>query len=162
MPVRLQRIDDSNRTLFERLLQFYGHDLSEFEEHEPDFDGSFCDGARAKAYSDGSADVQIISIKGKPAGFIVCSVADGPRHSTVLDVFVLRCYRRLGIGSLAVETVLEGREGPWTAEFSADNRPALKFWRSFLTKSGFRSVRELTQDEGRSVRIEFDTRERSS
>jgi len=160
LPVRLQRIDDSNRPLLERLLQFYGHDLSEFEEQEPDGEGLFCDGGRIDAYSDADADVHVITIKGKPAGFVATkSVKDKPDGS-VLDLFVLRCYRRLGIGSLALETALQDRPGTWSAQFSAENRPALKFWRSFLQKSGYRSVRELTTDNGRTVRIEFDTKAR--
>jgi len=114
-----------------RLLELYLYDFTEFLPHELNEHGEF--GYRYLdhywATDEGETRLPfLIRANGKLAGFaLVRRVGDRPWK--MAEFFVLRMYRRAGVGSEAARAVFEKCPGAWEVHEVAANTPAQAFWR---------------------------------
>jgi predicted acetyltransferase len=65
------------------------------------------------------------------------------------EFFILRKYRRLGIGSQAAKLVFERFPGRWEMAVMKNNRPALSFWRCTIAAVIPENVEECEGDGNR-------------
>jgi predicted acetyltransferase len=84
-------------------------------------------------------------------------------HS-VAEFFVLRKYRRIGVGSRAAKILFERWPGSWEVAVARYNKPALSFWRKAIRASIEGTVEEYAGDFERQVGtvLCFDSRTRKS
>lgn len=122
----------SEKPMIENLFSLYLHDLSEFSAQEVDEHGRFL--------REGALDVWwerevlfpfLIRVDAKIAGFaLVCAaphVTRG-RDYRLNDFFVLRGYRRRGVGLAAARVVFDRFPGRWEVGWLPANMPAAAFW----------------------------------
>lgn len=78
----------------------------------------------------------LIRHAGAVAGFALTTrgspVSDDPDVMDVAEFFVLRRYRRSGVGRRAAEVLWHRFPGRWTVRVAAQNRNALAFWRGVV------------------------------
>jgi len=125
----------SDAVLLSNLLELYIHDLSAVFSHvELDANGRF-GYARLPLYfaEPGRRFAFIIRSGGRVAGFALAkrgspAVSD-PDVLDVAEFFVLRRYRRSGIGLQAALLLWNQLPGRWTVRVSEGNPDALDFWR---------------------------------
>jgi predicted acetyltransferase len=159
MPLHLTEVEAANVPLVERLLQLYWHDLSEFSSEEPQADAAFASGG-AKPWEDPDRHCHMVTLRGKPAGLLfTAESSDGGGHAVhqLTDVFILRCYRGLGLGEEAVLMAVRPLAGPWTAKVQNDNTPGLAFFRRILRRNAGRNYRELSSPCGSMRVFEFSS-----
>lgn len=65
-------------------------------------------------------------VDGRPAGFALVRLTD---PTELAEFFVLRKYRRGGIGTAAAREVIARHPGRWAVGQIAANAPATAFWR---------------------------------
>jgi predicted acetyltransferase len=128
---------EAERDLIEGLFQFYAYDFSEMSAPDsPDFpislDGRFGPYPYMESYWREAARVPlIIRVRGEPAGFALIndhSPTGAPVDRNMAEFFVMRRYRRGGVGSGAVRAILTGYPGRWQIAIAERNMVAKAFW----------------------------------
>jgi predicted acetyltransferase len=135
------------------LFQFYAYDLSDTFGLDVDGDGSFRI-ASLDAY--GSAPGQrafLITVVNKLAGFgLVEQRSRLTNDATVFDVaefFVMRKYRRRGVGEGAARALFDSFRGRWEVRQRAENAAATAFWRRVIGRYTGGRFEELQWDDAR-------------
>lgn len=141
------------RVAVENLLQLYIHDFSEqwagLDEPRGEVDeaGRFLDYPLDAYWSEPDHAPLLIRAGGRLAGF---ALLDAHSHSgseldrNMAEFFVLRKYRRGGIGTAAAQGIFSLYPGRWEAAVARRNTSALPFWRKAVaTHPKVESVEEL-------------------
>jgi predicted acetyltransferase len=119
------------------LLELYAHDFSEFHELKLGPDGRFGYPNLDSYWSDANRQPFLVWLDGQLAGFVL--VKKGSELSDRQDVwdmaefFVVRGYRRLGIGTQIAQDVWRKLPGPWEIRVMEGNRSAHAFWRHAIS-----------------------------
>jgi predicted acetyltransferase len=114
------------------LLELYAHDFSEFHRVEPGPDGRFGYPDLALYWSEPARYPFLIKVGGKLAGFVlVRRISQASGNDAVWDMtefFVLRAYRRRGVGREAAHCVWRQFPGRWQVRVMRANQTAHTFW----------------------------------
>lgn len=123
------------------LLQLYAHDFSEFHEVELGPDGRFAYRELPLIWSESGRHPFLVELDGKLAGFVL--VKRGSEISAneavwdMAEFFVIRGYRRRGIGTQVAREVWGRFPGRWQVRVMQSNVPACEFWaRAILESTG--------------------------
>ncbi len=118
--------------IFANLLELYAHDFSEFHELEVGADGRFGYNDLPLYWRDPNRHALLVRIGDKLAGFVlVRRISDISTNELIWDMaefFVLRRYRRHGVGNAAAHQVWRRFPGLWQVRVMQSNRDALRFW----------------------------------
>lgn len=152
--VCLERGEPSQRATLANLVQLYIHDFSEFlsvkQKLAVEEDGRFADLLRLDEYwSAADRSVWFIRAGGQLAGFALLnrhSHCNRPVDFNMGEFFVMRTFRRDGIGARAAIDLIQMHPGQWEIAVSARNPPALAFWPRVVAAAGVSDVETLQGD----------------
>jgi predicted acetyltransferase len=170
--VTLRQVPESQAQILTNLIQLYKYDFSEFAEIGSPYgevgpDGRFAyEGLDSYWREDGRVPL-IVQADGRLAGFILVnrwSALNRELDHSVGEFFVLRKYRRIGVGTRAAKALFERWPGRWEVGVAWYNKPALCFWRKAIRDSVDATVEECTGDGARwrGPVLCFENRERKS
>lgn len=109
------------------LLELYAHDFSEFYNVEIGEDGRFGYRQLPLYWSEPDRHPFLIRLDGKLAGLIL--VKKGAQGAwDMAEFFILRAYRRSGIGTKAAHDVWRRFRGPWQVRVMEANVSGRRFW----------------------------------
>jgi predicted acetyltransferase len=152
--VRLVAATRADAPVVERLLQLYEYDYSEYAAHAVDVDarGLFTTVDTEAIWRPGYR-VFLIEAGGKVAGFaFVTRDAShlGDDETWAIDeFFVLRRYRRQGVGERAARDLFDGFPGRWEVSELRENVAAQAFWRRVIDRYTGGRYREVELDDER-------------
>jgi predicted acetyltransferase len=132
--VVLDTATSSDAALLSNLLELYIHDLSgAFSDLEPGLDGRFGYPRLPLYWSERERRFAfLIRCDGRVAGFVLATrgspATEDPEVLDVAEFFVMRRYRRSGVGRRAACLLWRGLPGQWTVRVSEGNPGALLFW----------------------------------
>lgn len=130
------------------LLELYSHDMSEYFPVELGPDGRFGYRHLPSYWSEPSRFPFFIVEEGKLAGFALAMrgspATEEPDDLDVAELFVLRSFRRHGVGERAAARLWDTLPGRWVVRVLPANRGAMAFWE--------RAVRSYTSDYEASTR----------
>jgi predicted acetyltransferase len=146
----IAKIGPESRILLQNLLQYYVHDMAQWFAVDTQPDGSY--------FYDTSLlwekyDVYLVKAGDSIAGFAMVGLAADIAGSDMHEFFVIRRFRRTGIGAGMAEKLFALHPGEWLIRVLDDNAPAVPFWRA--TVAGYSSgagTEELRIVNGRSWR----------
>jgi len=100
----------------------------------------------------------VIRADGAVAGFALATrgspAAADPSVLDVAEFFVLRPYRRLGVGRLAARLLWSRLPGTWTVRVAEANRGGLAFWADVLREAALApTATALVNPDGRAWRV---------
>jgi predicted acetyltransferase len=140
----------AQRETLVRLVQLYLHDLSAVESWDVDESGSFGEDDLDGCWTEDRRHPFVIRANGKVAGFaVVDEGSDVTGDRSVYDMaefFVLRRWRRTGVGRAAVRDLLERFPGTWEIRPFPGYPAGEKFWRQICAESAVGGVSESTYD----------------
>jgi predicted acetyltransferase len=114
------------------LLQLYAHDFSEFHHLDLNPDGRFSYRDLPFYWSDSDRRPFLVTIDGKLAGFVLIKkgseISGNAAAWDMAEFFVIRVYRRQGIGTQIAQEVWKRFPGPWEVRVMESNVPAREFW----------------------------------
>lgn len=113
------------------LLELYAHDFSDFLQLELSEDGRFGYSHLPEYWSEPDHYPFLIRADGKLAGFVLVQ-----RKSDAWDVaefFVVRAYRRHGVGTQAAHQLWKQFPGIWQVRVRTANASALRFWTASIS-----------------------------
>jgi predicted acetyltransferase len=119
-------------TILANLLELYAHDFSEFHDIDLGADGRFGYQSLSLYWSEPDRHPFLVKMDGKLAGLVLVkrgSEVSGDK--TVWDMaefFVIRGYRRQGIGTQIAHEVWRRFQGAWEVRVMQSNTSAYHFW----------------------------------
>src|SRR5476649_2079830 len=119
------------------LFALYAHDMSEFVDVNVDDDGRFVIPASLATYFEGPEAAQrfpfLIRADGSLAGFaLVRQIATEPATYDMGEFFVLRKFRRSGLGRHVACSLFDRFAGAWEVRELPSNSAAQAFWRRII------------------------------
>jgi predicted acetyltransferase len=124
---------EAERAALENLVQLYCHDWSELTPLDVGADGRYAALALGPYWTDSGRHALLLRLSEKLAGFaLVAEHSHLTGAAGVFDMaefFVLRAYRRQGIGLAAAHTLFDRFRGPWEVRQRDENVAATAFWR---------------------------------
>lgn len=121
-----------DRAVLDQLLELYAHDFSEFTAADIDAVGRFGYRYLDGYWTEPDRHPFLVRVDGRIAGFVF--VRSGQPHD-MAEFFVMRKYRRSGIGRKVAHDVLARFPGEWQVRQIATNAAATSFWRSAIPVS---------------------------
>jgi predicted acetyltransferase len=147
----LQRATQADAELLSNLLELYIHDICDlFPAVELGPNGRFGYAKLPLYWSEPERRFAYLIRHGASiAGFALATrgspVTPNPDVHDVAEFFVLRKYRRLGVGRAAALRLWQGLPGAWTVRVSERNHRALEFWSGVIAASCGAANVETTQ-----------------
>ena len=120
---------EAERPVLRRLLQLYLHDLSEFARTDVDDDGEYDYAYLDNYWTNPERHPFLIRVSGRWAGFALVRACP---HWDMAEFFVVRKYRRQGVGRTAARAVFASFPGRWEVRQLRTNEAATTFWRSAI------------------------------
>ena len=150
MQIELVPASAAQLPLVRNLYQFYAYDSSDWEGEDVEVDGRFYihEPHLARYWQEPGWSAQLILADGFIAGFLLIERSELPGIDAAefADLFILRKYRRLGIGR-ALATQLLGDGTPWLVRFYQQDSLACAFWQRLLAGLPLPAVQVLPDDQ---------------
>lgn len=123
------------RPVVRHLLQLYLHDFSEFDGDEVDARGLY-HYPWVEEYWRAPNAAFLFKVAGNYAGFCLVDndVLLPNSEYSISEFFVLRKYRKRGLGRLAASSIFSSRPGAWEAAQHESNLPAQAYWRRVISE----------------------------
>ncbi len=120
------------------LLELYVYDFSELLGLEIGEDGRFGYPQLSLYWSEPARYPFLVRVDGELAGFVLVKKGEGVAGrrvvSDVAEFFVLRAYRRRGVGTRVAHDVWRRFPGQWEVRVMEENPSALQFWAAAVAK----------------------------
>ena len=159
------RQSPTDRAWLTNVYSFYLHDLSEFDDgyYRLSSDGRWEPDHLPCWLVDDTDSPLIIRASHERVGFALVNTAPSPHiipgaDYRLAEFFVLRSFRRAGVGRRAAFALFDGLPGIWEIRELPRNRAAIAFWRAIVTEYAAGQYEEtVTHEEVRQI---FDSRGR--
>ncbi len=162
--VHLQPATPEQAAALENLFELYAHDLSAAFELEIGDDGRFGAGRMARYWSEPERCFPFLLRVGSAlAGFALATrgspATSEPTDLDVAELFVLRRYRRSGVGRRAAGALWDRLPGHWIVRVAERNQGARLFWTRTVsdhTQRRFTEAQALIDNRSWTV-FQFDS-----
>ncbi|BAN48410.1 GNAT family N-acetyltransferase [Metapseudomonas resinovorans] len=148
--VELVQTGPEQADLIRNLYQYYAYESSDWEDEDVEVDGRFYihEEHLARYWQEPQWSAHLVLVDGFIAGFLLIERSElaGFDALELSDLFILKKYRRHGIGKTLVTQVLLGGDHDWLVRFYREDEVALAFWRSVLDELP-RPVRSVEPDD---------------
>jgi len=134
------------------LFELYAYDFSELLGLDLGDDGRFAVPSLAAYWEDPRRHPFLVRIDGKLAGFALVGqgsrLGDDPEVFDMAEFFVVRRYRRHGVGERVAVEIFNKFPGRWEVRQRPENTAATAFWRRVIGRyTGQRFVETQWDDE---------------
>jgi predicted acetyltransferase len=140
----ISRIGPESDVLLRNLFEHYCHDMSEWFDVDTEADGSYSYDTASVWASE--QEVYLATVDTSIAGFaLIGSGADWLGDTGARDVhefFVLRKFRRRGVGKQMAALLWNEHPGEWLVRVLEANAPAVLFWRTAISSYSTGSYEE--------------------
>jgi predicted acetyltransferase len=150
---------ESDKPILRNLLQYHAHDMSEFANKDAS-DADVNDAGLFEYagfivlddyWTDDKRHPFLVRVAGKLAGFAVMldeEFDDGGGCFFMVDFFILKKYRRQGIGQAVAHALFDQFPGEWQISEMARNLPAQAFWRKIISRYKSGAFGEQVTEDG--------------
>lgn len=136
MNCELQKALPEHIPVINNLMQFYMYDFSEYMELTVEPNGLFAAYDNLEDYwKEGNGKFPyLIKQAGRPIGFVLVRFIESPTRNyfSIAEFFVMRKYRRMGIGKAIATQVFDLHRGQWEVYQKENNKPAQAFWKKVI------------------------------
>ncbi len=151
--ISVSKVPAGQRHIIGNLLQLCLHDYSEFSpEWNVEPDGRFAYEWFDSYWQEVGRIPLLIQTDGTLIGFALInrwSVLDRSLDHAMAEFFILRKYRRMGVGSRAANLIFHSFPGRWEVAVAHNNAPALAFWHRAIPAAIQGAVEECERDDER-------------
>lgn len=129
MSLELVRASLSDKAVLRRLLQLYHYDFSAWNGDDVDEHGEFSHRYLDHYWTDSDSHPFLLRYAGRWAGFALVRT-EGVNDMS--EFFVMRKYRRTGVGREAAQRIFAMFPGAWQVRQLHGNDEATAFWRTVV------------------------------
>lgn len=127
---------DHQQEIMVNLFQYYLHDFSQFVDLKVNKKGRFEYPGLHLYWREAGRDPYFIYNDGHLAGFVLVNREEDERGEftghQIAEFFVLRGYRRQGIGQRSAHLIWDRYPGNWVVRVMKVNEGAVRFWKSAI------------------------------
>jgi predicted acetyltransferase len=137
MNFTLLQASDDHKMVIKNLMQFYIYDFSEYVRLDVEDNGSFAPYPDLNDYWGGDSKFPyIIKTNDKYVGFVLVKLVSSKDRScfSIAEFFILKKYRREGIGRAVAIKVFDLHKGNWEVYQRDSNKPAQIFWNKVISE----------------------------
>ncbi|MCZ2108156.1 MAG: GNAT family N-acetyltransferase [Dehalococcoidia bacterium] len=149
MKVTVETATLADKPVLRRLLQLYLYDFTEFAPADLDHHGEYPYRYLDHYWAPDANEERhpfLIRADGELAGFALVRHSDG-RAWQMAEFFVLRMYRRHGVGRQAALILFRTLTGDWQVAERRANAPGQAFWRHTIAEATNGNYREESDEE---------------
>jgi len=150
--VAVIRASPEQEPILANLLELYVHDFTEFRDIEIGPDGRFGYNRLPLYWSESGRHPFLVKIGNRLAGLILVKkgseVSGDATAWDMAEFFILRGYRKRGVGTQAAHQVWKQLPGRWEVRVMESNRMALDFWVNAISKFAGESIRPTRIEKG--------------
>ena len=150
--ISLELAHKDQKELMKNLMALYLHDLSSYvDDLEINQEGFLEYDGLDLFWEKKELIPLLIHYKGNVIGFVL--LASPPYAPKGIDIcihefFILRKYRKLGLGTKAIEELMQQYKGKYYVMQLEKNKPALEFWRNLYKKNPIDLVEKPVIQDG--------------
>jgi len=136
MTVQLVNAPASHKHIVKNLLQLYIYDFSEYVNCDVEDDGLYAYPHFEDYWLNDNRFAYLVVKDEKYAGFVFVKFVAEPSRSyfSIAEFFVLKKYRRTGIGKNIAHQIFNLHRGQWEVFEMENNKPAQLFWHSVINE----------------------------
>lgn len=149
MNILLEAVRVEDKSVLRNLLELCHHDYSEFNGMDLDTHGLYGYEYLDPYWTEPDRYPFFIRVEGKLAGFVMVSRFETPTSGdtyAIAEFFVLRKYRRQGVGKIAAYHIFDMFPGKWSIDQEPGNIPAQTFWRKIIAEYTHNNYQETTRE----------------
>ena len=138
MSIEVKRATLQDKQILSNLMEFYLYDFSGFMGWDVGDDGRFGDDDLNGCWTESWRHPFLVKVDGFNAGFVIAdgrSYLSKDKHTMDMgEFFILRKYRRQGIGYQVARHIFDKFPGNWEVRQLAENIDAQAFWRKVIAR----------------------------
>ncbi len=138
MKVELVEVKETEKSVLRQLMELYAYDFSEFDDEDVNEHGYFGYTYFDYYWTEDSRHPFFIKVDGKFAGFVLISdyayILKIGEAKSVTEFFVMRKYRRKGIGKSIAFDIFNRFPGKWEVIQHSENEPSKVFWEAVVAE----------------------------
>lgn len=149
METEIKPIKKHERPVLENLMQFYFYDFSAFNGADVTETGQFGEYPYTSLHwTEENRHPYFIQHQGNIAGFVLVSkiILDTRNYYSISEFFVLKKFRKLGVGRKAAFSIFDRFTGEWEVTQIISNHPAQAFWRKVIGEFTNENYREKIKE----------------
>ncbi|QOY38339.1 GNAT family N-acetyltransferase [Anaerobacillus isosaccharinicus] len=150
MNITIKKAALNEKERIKNLMQFYFYDFSEYVEAHLEENGKFGAYPYLDDYwTDPARYPYLVDMDGKLAGFALVRLIEenDQRYFSIAEFFVMKKYRRTGLGKVLANEVFNLHQGQWEVFQMENNIPAQHFWRKVISDYTNGEYREHIKDK---------------
>lgn len=140
-----------DKTVIRNMMELYNYDMSEFQDCDLDAHGLYGYNYLDNYWTEKERHPFIIKVDGNLSGFILVKKygvdATEPIDYSIAEFFILKKYRRRGVGRIAVFNIFNKFHGIWEVKELPENRKAHVFWRKVIGEYTSNNYKEFNNIE---------------
>ena len=149
--ISLSPASKAERPALDNLMQLYIYDWSELRPLDVRDDGRFPDYPLDAYWADSRRHPLLLRVDGRLAGFALVSegsrLTGAPGVFDMAEFFVMRRFRRKGVGLAAASMAFDRFKGLWEIRQHDENTAATAFWRRAIDRYTGGNYREVRWDD---------------
>lgn len=153
MNVLLKKVAIEDNQVLRNLLELYQYDFSEFDKADVNDHGLYGYKYLDHYWTEPGRNPFFIMVEDNLAGFVLvndfCYLCKPGEARAISEFFVMKKYRRMGVGEVAARTVFEMFPGKWEVVQHPENKSSITFWEkviSEITRGQYRKLEAETED----------------
>ena len=154
----LLKASDEHKIAINNLMQYYIYDFSEYINYDVEDNGLFAPYPNLMDYWQVNNDKFPYAVKmnDKYVGFVLVKLINSIDRSyfSIAEFFILKRYRRQGIGKAVAMQVFNLHKGQWEVYQKESNKPAQLFWNNIISKYTKGQFNERLEDGKRIQNFE--------
>ena len=152
MDLEVNRASLEDKCILRNLLELYAYDFSEFDHADVDNHGLYGYEYLDNYWTEEGRHPFLVRIDGKLAGFVLVRTineVEACRTHSIAEFFILRKYRKHGVGREAADQIFDMLPGQWSVAEMASNLPAQAFWRKVISDYTQGNFEEIWSDDAK-------------
>ena len=130
--IEVQQASLEDKPILRNLLELYEYDSSEFEPRDVDAHGLYGYRWLDHYWTESGRYPFLVRVDRKLAGFVLVRTLDDSTYS-MAEFFILRKYRRQGVGRGVAQQIFDMFPGRWNVAQMENNYSAQAFWRKVIS-----------------------------
>ncbi|MCL2855823.1 MAG: GNAT family N-acetyltransferase [Defluviitaleaceae bacterium] len=164
MTISIDPVKAEEKFVFIQLMNLYDYDFTEFTDNDINPYGYYDNLYIDHLWTEDSRHGFFIRVDGKLAGFAIVrrnsdgnfSFVDDKTAHHINQFFVMKKYRRKGVGQFAAKAMFDKFRGQWEVCQMGNNTPARKFWKGVIAEYTQNKYAEHSNEAGDWVGFTFN------
>ena len=136
MEVKIESILLEQKSVLIQMMELYNYDFSVYSNDDVNEHGYYGYPYLDHYWTEDTRFPYFIRVDGRLAGFVLfrscCEYHRMANPHSIAEFFVMKKYRRKGVGKAAAVTIFDMHKGGWEVTQWTNNTPAQLFWNSVI------------------------------